>query len=507
MSSIFGFVLYLLASLACNVDGENILFLHAFGSRSHRISMMPLANALVSRGHNITYIAAVPAENPNPKMVDIIPKDFTAFIKNTVHTLFDARIRASKQGPIPMTKFAKLFAHSCSVLLTSSEFQAWLQTSPKIDLVVMDLIPDCGLGIAHKLNAKAIVYSTLPMYSRTVETVKIPPEALTPYGDHVYNAGRMTFFDKIKQVLMPLLTFYYEYVHAPAFELILQQGLNITNMPTLHDLYNNVSVVFMAGNYITELPRSLPPMFVAVPGLHLQAKSNALPKEIEEFIENEDGFVYISFGTVVVAHHLPIHIQNVFMDTIRAFPRIQFLWRWDGELPKNMPDNLYMSKWFPQQDVLGHPKIRAFITQAGRPSLQEALVNAVPMITLPFHGDQDFNAMRLDEIGVSIPLEISEITEQQLQSALTRALYDTEFRKNVKKMSNIFTDLPMKPIDTAVWWTEYVLRHEDVSYLKPMGRNLTWSYFPPVIGIGIKYLQILAVLVIVALTAWMIYIT
>lgn len=82
--------------------------------------------------------------------------------------------------------------------------------------------------------------------------------------------------------------------------------------------------------------------------------------------------------------------------------------------------------------------------------------------------------MRLDEIGVSIPLEISEITEQQLQSALTRALYDTEFRKNVKKMSNIFTDLPMKPIDTAVWWTEYVLRHEDVSYLKPMGRNLTW---------------------------------
>ncbi len=39
-----------------------------------------------------------------------------------------------------------------------------------------------------------------------------------------------------------------------------------------------------------------------------------------------------------------------------------------------------MSQWFPQQDLLNDPRILAFITQGGRPSMQEALSNSVPMI-------------------------------------------------------------------------------------------------------------------------------
>jgi UDP:flavonoid glycosyltransferase YjiC (YdhE family) len=39
-----------------------------------------------------------------------------------------------------------------------------------------------------------------------------------------------------------------------------------------------------------------------------------------------------------------------------------------------------MSQWFPQQDLLNDPRILTFITQGGRPSMQEALSNSVPMI-------------------------------------------------------------------------------------------------------------------------------
>jgi len=41
------------------------------------------------------------------------------------------------------------------------------------------------------------------------------------------------------------------------------------------------------------------------------------------------------------------------MDSIRGFPEIRFLWRWEGELPQDIPDNLYLSPWFKQQDILG----------------------------------------------------------------------------------------------------------------------------------------------------------
>ncbi len=68
------------------------------------------------------------------------------------------------------------------------------------------------------------------------------------------------------------------------------------------------------------------------------------------------------------------------MNSIKAFPTIKFLWRWSGEFPKEKPKNLLMSQWFPQQDLLNDPRILTFITQGGRPSMQEALSNSVPMI-------------------------------------------------------------------------------------------------------------------------------
>jgi len=34
------------------------------------------------------------------------------------------------------------------------------------------------------------------------------------------------------------------------------------------------------------------------------------------------------------------------------------LWKWETEEMLDLPKNVKLSKWLPQQDVLGHPKIR-----------------------------------------------------------------------------------------------------------------------------------------------------
>lgn len=48
------------------------------------------------------------------------------------------------------------------------------------------------------------------------------------------------------------------------------------------------------------------------------------------------------------------------------------------------------------------------------------------------------------------------------------------YKKNVLEVSKRFMDRPQKPVDTAVWWTEYVLRQEDTSFMRPMSVNLAW---------------------------------
>lgn len=32
----------------------------------------------------------------------------------------------------------------------------------------------------------------------------------------------------------------------------------------------------------------------------------------------------------------------------------------------------------------------------------------------------------------------------------------------------------MKPVDTALWWVEYVMRHKDARHLQPIGLKRSW---------------------------------
>ena len=44
----------------------------------------------------------------------------------------------------------------------------------------------------------------------------------------------------------------------------------------------------------------------------------------------------------------------------------------------------------------------------------------------------------------------------------------------MQEASSLFMDRPEPPVDTAVWWTEYILRRGQVDYLKPRGIYQTW---------------------------------
>ena len=78
-------------------------------------------------------------------------------------------------------------------------------------------------------------------------------------------------------------------------------------------------------------------------------------QEMEKFIQGagDNGFIYISFGSVVKISAVPASVIQSFFDAIRS-STMRFFWKWEGDVPADAPKNVYFESWFPQQDILGN---------------------------------------------------------------------------------------------------------------------------------------------------------
>lgn len=60
--------------------------------------------------------------------------------------------------------------------------------------------------------------------------------------------------------------------------------------------------------------------------------------------------MFFTFGSLIRVSTLPKHIIQTFKDVFSKLP-IRVLWKYEDEMP-DKPDNIYISKWMPQGDIL-----------------------------------------------------------------------------------------------------------------------------------------------------------
>ena len=66
--------------------------------------------------------------------------------------------------------------------------------------------------------------------------------------------------------------------------------------------------------------------------------------------------------------------------------------------------NIHVMPWAPQNDVLGHPGVKAFVTQAGINSIYEAVYHAKPTVAVPLITEQAESGQRVRSPSSSPPL-------------------------------------------------------------------------------------------------------
>ena len=152
---------------------------------------------------------------------------------------------------------------------------------------------------------------------------------------------------------------------------------------------------------------------------------------MEDFVggSGDSGFLIVSFGSITKGSNMPDEIRRIFLNTFARLNQ-RVIWKWE-ENPDGITDvpvNVKLMSWLPnQQDLLGHSKIRLFITHGGLLSNQEAVYHGVPLLVLPIFGDQPINAQKIHDDGYGIRLDWDYLTEEVLfdaiQSILTKQRY------------------------------------------------------------------------------------
>lgn len=147
-------------------------------------------------------------------------------------------------------------------------------------------------------------------------------------------------------------------------------------------------------------------------------------KELKAFLDNAtEGVIYFSLGTNVKSKYLPESKKKVLINTLTKLP-YKVLWKFEDDEIKNKSGNVRIEKWLPQQDLLGHPNIKLFVTQAGLQSLEEALFEGVPLLAVPFLGDQFVNAKRIQKLGVGLRLDFRTLSEETFSALILQIVED-----------------------------------------------------------------------------------
>uniref|UniRef100_A0A0N5B5A3 glucuronosyltransferase n=1 Tax=Strongyloides papillosus TaxID=174720 RepID=A0A0N5B5A3_STREA len=450
---------------------------------SHVNFFSHLADILVDSGHDVTVLTieidtTIKHPGANKAKIYSIPGDNEAINllsnKSTMDQMWELEDSPIKKIEV-FKDFSKALQLTANKIFDDKKLESYMK-SQQFDVGISEWYTIYMFGLFKAWNIKSsISASSVGFLNFNYEQFGMPfPSSFIPNAIQM-STDKMTYFERFENLVGHLLIKNFiskgnskGFLHDKFDE---KYGKNFFNG---YRALGDTCYFFSNSNPFFDIPVPKPPKVIDISGIAIEK-----PKPLDDYWNNilslRSKTILISFGSVAKSSLMPQKMKESVLETIKKFSDATFIWKYetpeDG-FGKNV-ENLVLSKWVPQNDLLNDERLSLFITHGGINSFNEIVYTGKVALSIPIFGDQFKNAMLLEKRRMGMSMNKKMIEDPNVLTNYIRELLENdEFKRNAKLISRMLKNNPIDSRETILKHVQFCAMFGNNSFLDLESRNM-----------------------------------
>lgn len=475
----------LLAALQLGQCGTVLTILMP-GPMSHLFGMKKVSEAVAARGHKVKFLVLDTNVHALQQTdVPVLTYSMTKAQKKGSLNPDDTRLQGPQTFLQTIKDIIPVLVGGCEGILSNATLMSELKEYNP-ELLLAETLSPCAQIMASKLDVSFVnfwLYGPVEPFATSIwrasnrNAFAPNPIAYFPQKGTGIDTQHMSFVQRLYNFATYLHFQWEDYINVRPITQAAFKKFGVD--PDAPRERRRMVMTLNIGDPAIEWLRPLPPDLKMI-GPILPEPARPLPADLEAFMEGagHNGVLLVAMGTVAT---LGLKERQAMAAAFAQLP-VHVLWRLSkSEVPDrdaiavlNLGSNTKVVTWLPQNDVLGHPHTRAFLSHCGVNGLYEAAYHGIPIAALPFFADQPENADKAVGRGFAVRVHHEDIGTERFLEKLRRILAEPSFREAAKRVSLKLRARPRTPTQEATDWVEHALATGGEAYLRTPEQDLSF---------------------------------